>query len=86
MPVVSVQTTGTTLVAADVDNQRIVILENLDPTNYVEIEIGSIPAAGTGLKLNPNTIMPEPIRLPPNTIIGARANTAAVNVAALSTP
>lgn len=84
MAVVSVATTGSTLVAADVDQWRYVIIQNLDAANFVEIEVGSIPAGGAGFKIAAGVIAPA-LRLPANTIIGARANTAAVNVDTLIT-
>ena len=86
MPQATVTTAGVTLVAADPDNARRVIVQNTDITNYIEIEIGSIPAAGTGYIIPKATAANVPLQgqpwmtLPPNTSIGARANTASCDV------
>lgn len=78
MPQATVTTGGGTMITA-VDNERRVIVQNTDATNFVEIEIGSTPALGSGFKILAGVTTPM-FTLPANTVMGAIASTASVNV------
>jgi hypothetical protein len=81
MSATSVPTGGTILVAADPDQWRTVVIQNMGPTNYIEVDYDGAPTLGQGLQIPTTaTAWTPPIPLPPGRSLGARANTAACDV------
>lgn len=79
MPAATVTTGGGTLVAADTDQWRTVVVQNLGPTNFIAIEVGSTPTTANGFQVAAGGVSP-PIPLGPGQLIGAIANVASCDV------
>jgi hypothetical protein len=79
MPQATVGTTNQVLIAADPDQWKLAVIENLGPTNFIAIELGAAATTAGSFQIPAGATSPQ-MRIPPNTAVNAIANTAACDV------
>jgi hypothetical protein len=79
MPQATVGTTNQVLIAADPDQWKLAVIENLDAANFIAIELGAAATLAGSFQIPSKATSPQ-LRIPPNTAVNAIASTAACDV------